>query len=68
MATVLQTPSTQSADLNTASEISQSPTKTQPAVEPKPYWGDWAAMVFWAACFGIMAVIHLKDLLVGFFR
>ncbi len=68
MATVLQTPSTRSADLDTAAAIPPSPTKLQPAVEPKPYWGDWVTMVFWTACFGIMALLHLKDLLVGFFR
>jgi hypothetical protein len=69
MSTVLQTSSTRSAELDTVSAIPPSPTKPQPAaVDPKPYWGDWVAMVFWTACFGIMALIHLKDLLVGLFR
>ena len=43
-----------------------------PAVEAEPavkgLWTDWAAMIFWTACFGLMALIHLKDLLVNLFR
>jgi hypothetical protein len=34
----------------------------------KDLWTDWAAMIFWTACFGLMALIHLKDLLVNLFR
>jgi hypothetical protein len=43
-----------------------------PAAEAKPAMKglatDWAAMVIWAACFGLMALIHLKDLFASLFR
>jgi hypothetical protein len=35
---------------------------------PKPYWGDWAAMVFWTVCFALMAIIHLVNLVIALFR
>jgi hypothetical protein len=41
---------------------------TEPKAEPRPYWGDWFAVVFWLSCFVIMALIHVQDLLVSLFR
>jgi hypothetical protein len=46
----------------------QTTARSEAAAGERPYWGDWVAMVFWTACFALMGVIHLKDLLVSFFR
>lgn len=35
---------------------------------PKPFWRDWVAMFFWTACFALMAIIHLVNLVIGYFR
>jgi hypothetical protein len=43
------------------------PADTKPA-KAKGLWTDWAALLFWAACFGLMAFMHLKDLLVTLLR
>jgi len=29
---------------------------------------DWVAMAFWTTCFALMGFLHLKDLLVSWFR
>jgi hypothetical protein len=43
---------------------------TAPPAQPaaRGIWTDWVAMVFWTACFALMAVMHLKDLLVSLVR
>jgi len=47
---------------------SPSAAKSEPAAQERPYWGDWVAMVFWTACFALMGVIYLMDLIASFFR
>jgi hypothetical protein len=40
----------------------------QPDIEPRPHLRDWIAMIVWTACFGVMALIHVIQLIVGMFR